>query len=379
MSSTFENKASAYFEEQLGLTLDALLAPIEASQPVGRSLRGSSAYSAIEQARRQDDPSLPMGHWEYELKRADWKKVSSLCANALASQSKDLQLAAWLLEAQINQAGFTGIAACLCLLENLSQRYWQQIYPKIDDGDLEYRSNIFRWMNDKLLIALRLVPITASGKAQEYSWSDLELARRNEQAIAAKVSKANEASADGMSSAEMNSSITNTATDAYTWLRATLSDAVYSINSLSTSLDQLFGDESPSMAAMKNLLEQILAFVEAELHKRGVRPASAAIPAAATTPEEAKLEASLPSRPADLTLSHGVIRDRADAYARLAETAEFLMRLEPHSPVPYLIRRATEWGCLNTVELYQELFLKLGGQLNIFEMLGLDAQEKACP
>ncbi|WP_258898281.1 hypothetical protein [Burkholderia glumae] len=48
------------------------------------------------------------------------------------------------------------------------------------------------------------------------------------------------------------------------------------------------------------------------------------------------------------------------------------MRQEPHSPVPYLVRRATLWGRMNTAELYQELFLRLGGQLNIFEMVGIE-------
>jgi type VI secretion system protein ImpA len=52
------------------------------------------------------------------------------------------------------------------------------------------------------------------------------------------------------------------------------------------------------------------------------------------------------------------------------------MQLEPHSPVPYLVQRASNWGQMNTAQLYQELFLDLGGQLNIFEMLGLDASSQ---
>jgi len=74
---------------------------------------------------------------------------------------------------------------------------------------------------------------------------------------------------------------------------------------------------------------------------------------------------------AERTAPGDAMRERADAYARLAETAEILMRLDPHSPVPYLVRRATEWSRLNTAELYQELFLRLGGQINIFEVLGI--------
>lgn len=69
----------------------------------------------------------------------------------------------------------------------------------------------------------------------------------------------------------------------------------------------------------------------------------------------------------------------ADAYARLAEVADYLMQQEPHSPVPYLIRRAIDWGGLNTGELHQEIFLKQNGQLNIYEMLGLQEGTESKP
>lgn len=373
MSTPFEASASAYFEEHLGLTLDALLAPVEASQPAGRALRGSSSYSAIEQARRQDDASLPLGHWEYELKRADWKNAAALCAKSLATESKDLQLAAWLLEAQIKQTGFAGIAACMNLLQNLCLRYWDNLYPKADDGDLEYRANIFRWVNDKLLTSLRQVAITATGRPVEYSWSDLELARRHEQ-IKSHQNKAPEGMQEGVSSSDINSGMAATSTAIYTAMRDILSDAVNGIEALTVTLDQLFGDDSPSMAAMGGMLKQILAAIEAELHKRGVRAATPSNEAAVAQLAVAPPTGSIAGRMTELSLPHGAIQDRADAYARLAESAEYLMRLEPHSPVPYLVRRATEWGGLNTVELYQELFLRLNGQLNIFEMLGLEAQ-----
>jgi type VI secretion system protein ImpA len=197
-----------------------------------------------------------MGSWNHELKRADWRKVDTLAVNALTAQSKDLQLVGWLLEAQIHQTGFSGIAPCITLMHALCDRYWTELHPQADGDDLEYRANVIRWINDKMLTALRLVPITVTGRGRDYCWSDWEQAHRNEQLRAA-VGSRDASSIEGVTTSEL--------------------------------------------------------------------------------------------------------------------MAGFAMRLEPHSPVPYLIRRATEWGNLNTVELYQELFLKLGGQLNIFEMLGLES------
>lgn len=374
MDTQLMQRAQEYFQDHLGISLDALTAPIDPAMPAGKSLRGSGVYNVIEQARRRDDASVPLGAWEHDLKRADWDKVSTLAGGALAHKSKDLQLAAWLLEAQIHKTGFAGIGACMLLMQILCERYWGELHPQADGGDLEYRANIFGWINAKLLPALRLVPITASGRERDYNWADWEQARRNEQLRAAAGGRDN-AAIEGPTAAELTGCIAGTATDAYIWLHHTLADALLGIDALAGTLDRLFGKEAPGLSALADLLEQIHGLVDAELRKRGVGTRSAApdtAPAAEAPPPvltgQMRDQPEPPAQPA-----FGAIRDRADAYARLAETADFLMRLEPHSPVPYLVKRATEWGRLNTGELYQELFLRLGGQLNIFEMLGLDA------
>jgi type VI secretion system protein ImpA len=49
------------------------------------------------------------------------------------------------------------------------------------------------------------------------------------------------------------------------------------------------------------------------------------------------------------------IRSRAEAYRRLAEVADYLIRTEPHSPAPYLIRRAISWGGMTLEQLLPEL------------------------
>ena len=368
MPSSLQTGVEEYFTEQFGLPLAALLAPITAQQPAGPSLRGSPLYGAIEKARRQDDPSVPLGAWEYELKRADWGQVSTLTLQAL-QQSKDLQLVAWLLEAQINQHGFSGIAPCLILLQQLCSSFWASLYPPVEDGDVEYRANIIRWMAEKLLPAIKLTALIDDGNNSTYCWAHWEQAQRNAQI---KTSAANRQSADseGVTQQELNSRVSATAVERFQLLQLNLQQALQAISELSQTLDQLFGADAPSMGSMAGLLEQILGFVDVELHKRGVRsPLNAA---ASTTADISSNAAATASSDAATTTTQAG-RTRAEAYATLAETAEFLMRLEPHSPVPYLVRRATEWGSLNTVELYQELFLRLNGQLNIFEMLGLEA------
>lgn len=394
MHNELNKKAQSYFENQLGVPWDALLTPIAPGQPAGKSVRGNGVYSAIKEARREDDPTLPQGAWTYELKRADWRKVSDIAAHAIASKSKDLQLAAWLLEAQINITGFDGIASCILLMEELCKAYWQELHPQMEDGDIEYRANILEWANEKLLPAIRLIPITACGRGNEYHWADWEQAKRNEQIKSAHGNRP-DLQLDGPILGEFATAMAGTPTEAHLALYRKLADALESIESLGNTLDQLWGEDqdqnAPSLNALAGLLEQIQALIAADLYKRGVRVSAAAGGAVGGSPGKAVGKGGTGgsgggsddgsggdgggdsgdggSDAADY--GHGPIRDRADAYARLAEAADYLMHLEPHSPSPYLVQRAVEWGNLNTAELYHEVFVKFSGQLSIFELLGI--------
>lgn len=360
-------KAQGYFQQQFGVVFEDLLSPIDPQQPAGKSMRGNGVYSAIEEARREDDPTLPQGPWTYELKRADWDKVSDIAITTLANKSKDLQLVGWLLEAQINKTGFDGIAACVLLMQVLCEQYWADLHPRFDDGDLEYRFNIIRWANDKLLPPIRLVPITAIGRdSREYNWADWERARRQEQIRASGGARA-EQPLEGVSMPEFMAALAGTSTEAHMASYRKLQDALESIDAFEQTLDKLCGEDAPTLGALAGLLEQIQALIASELHKRGVRLS----PALRDKEEAGGGEKAGDAGGGGQGGGDGPIRDRADAYARLAQAADFLMHIEPHSPAPYLVKRAIEWGNLNTAELYHELFVKFGGQLSIFEVLGL--------
>ncbi|WP_179958214.1 type VI secretion system protein TssA [Chitinimonas arctica] len=372
-------QAQQFFQRRLGIPLEELLLPIDSERPSGKSVRGNGVYTAIREARREDDASLPLGAWAYELKQADWDKVSDLAAHALVSKSKDLQLAAWLLEAQIAIAGFEAIPAGMLLMQSLCERYWDTLYPRIDEGDQEYRANILRWVNEKLLPQIRLLPISSSGRgSREYGWADYEQAKRNEQ-IRAK-GRHGQHEIEGVTVQEFQAAMSATPTEAHGAQYRLLVDALEGIEALAASLDRLWGEEAPSLNGLAGLLEQIQALTAGELYKRGVRlgatrrdekPAADIISAAAGAES-----GSGDGGGGGGAAPGGPLRNRAEAYQQLAVIADYLASLEPHSPVPYLVMRAVEWGNMNTAELYHELFLKSGGQLNVFELLGLETEQK---
>jgi type VI secretion system ImpA family protein len=67
----------------------------------------------------------------------------------------------------------------------------------------------------------------------------------------------------------------------------------------------------------------------------------------------------------------GPIRSRAEAYQRLQEAADYLLRTEPHSPTPYLVHRAVSWGHMTLVELLQELVSNEQDLRVIYALLGM--------
>src|SRR5690242_11726955 len=94
---------------RFSFNISTLLLPISEKAPSGEPLRYEGTYDRIMEARREDDASLEQGVWKRELKKADWILVNQLCLEALQKHSKDLQIAAWLLESWIHLRGFPGV------------------------------------------------------------------------------------------------------------------------------------------------------------------------------------------------------------------------------------------------------------------------------
>src|SRR5947209_17074524 len=109
----------------------ALLAPIPGDKPAGENLQYSGIYDEIREARRADD-NVTKGDWEHEPKLAEWPKVVSLSTEALTNKTKDLQIAAWMMEALVQLHGFVGARDGLKFIRGLHEQYWDRMYPQVE-------------------------------------------------------------------------------------------------------------------------------------------------------------------------------------------------------------------------------------------------------
>ena len=158
------------------IDIDAITAPIAGKNPAGENLRYSPVYDEIKEARREDD-KLDQGEWKHDIKKADWEKVITLSVDALTNKTKDLQIAAWLIESLTKTNGFEGFIVGLNIINGLLKDCWEHLYPEIEDGDLDYRSGPLEFLNEKLPFCIKQIPITDIKETPGYSWLKWEESR----------------------------------------------------------------------------------------------------------------------------------------------------------------------------------------------------------
>jgi type VI secretion system protein ImpA len=147
------------------IDIEALLQPIAGENPAGENLQYSGLHDEIREARRAED-NLSQGDWQRDVKSADWDRVVEISSDALSKRTKDLQVAAWFTEAMIQLRGFSGLRDGLKLARGLHERFWEKLYPEVEDGDLEARANSISWLDRQSASAIQAVPVTKASRAR---------------------------------------------------------------------------------------------------------------------------------------------------------------------------------------------------------------------
>src|SRR5215831_6853874 len=151
------------------LDIDAVLKPLSADKPSGVDVRDSKSFEIVKESRREED-AISQGDWKREVKVADWPKVVELSTKILTTESKDLQVAAWLVEGLVKRHGFAGLRDGLNVLKGLHERFWDSLYPVIEAGDLEFRSGRLEALNKILPLSIRAVPLIHPPGGAVYSY-----------------------------------------------------------------------------------------------------------------------------------------------------------------------------------------------------------------
>jgi type VI secretion system protein ImpA len=343
------------------LSVSDFLAPISDESPCGPWLKQDEVYKRIQIARQSDDPLLPQGDWKIDLKKPNWEEVFEIASGALQSESKDLQLAIWMLESQIHISGFRRVGPIFILIAELMSMYWDEVHPVLEDDDIEYRTNLFNWVNDKISITLSLSKFIPSGLDDIDGYSLFELNRCIRQKAPVKGKQV-----VGLTVETIRKAMDLCPLEFYQEVWIDLQDAEFGLSYLDSTFESLFKDSAPTLGNVRGVIADLAALVADHAGPLGLFDSennSNADPVF-DLKELANSEADVESN----------LSGRAQAYAMLRSAAEFLVQDDPHSPVPYLVFKAIDWGRLDTAELYRELFVENRGNLNIFDLLGVEVQ-----
>lgn len=351
--------------------LDRLTAPVSAESSCGEWLRYQGTYDQVREARREDDAGLPQGVWQSELKRADWGAVEALCAESLVHRSKDLQLAAWLLEAWIQLDGFAGAARGIELMRRLCAEFWEQMYPALG-SDLGPRLAPIQWVNEKLARRLRLLRLTrpAMESVPAYSLADWDVAMRN---------PGDGSRSETVTMARFQQSVAITSYQWFLALKRDIAESLERMQAFDELLDEKAGKLAPGLLQLRNEATSAAQLVESMLAAtRGNEPVDepqplvpAEAPLALLPPAESQTALDAPASSQE-TPTGARIRTRAEAYRLLEEIAAFLQQNDPHSPTPYLIWRAVAWGNMHFSELLPELVRDQSELSELVRLLRLD-------
>ena len=365
-------------DDTLEQLVQQLLLPLSDTEPAGRWMRYERAFTDIARQREEDNPNLPMGEWERPLVKADWRKVAQACARMLTEDSKDFQVASWLSDAWTRTNGLDGLCAGLDLIAGLAEHFWATAWPALEEDDAERRVAPFVWMNTNLPLTLRLNTLLLRPVLHREVPVTLLDWERSRIADDAKTQEG-----DQLNRRAIRDSVK--ATDA-AWLEQIdrRSDhALAVLDRLSSFLDAQLTSASPSMSKLRDAIESLRQAARSLLQEitppENVMPSqgdgklqtsSASSNAGASVTQYAEHSGPANAVPA-LSINATAIQDRQQAYAALVAIAEYLHRMEPHSPTPYLIQRAVDLGQLSLPDMIRDVSASAGSLDRFFELLGI--------
>ncbi|HME37277.1 MAG TPA: type VI secretion system protein TssA [Candidatus Sulfotelmatobacter sp.] len=332
---------------------DDLLIPIEGPNPSGANLRYDPVYDKIKEARREEDQPPP-GMTERDRKVPDNLLVIKLATDLFTKKTKDLQVAAWLTEAWLKQKGFGGLKDGLALCLGLVDKFWDTLYPELEDGDAQSRGAPLGFVAMKLDIPIKLVPVVEKAT---YGLLDYQQSRDLGYEDQAKTDEAKKKRAAAVKEGKLTPEVFDkvfeeTPKKFYAQAEQDLDACLSTLAQLSKMCDEKFGEDGPSFAPLKASVEGARHVIHGFLQKKREKEPDPVevVPtgeAAGAEGEAAAAEGGGAAVRTGVLISLDTSSeppDRVDAIRKVAEAAAFLRRREPNSPASYLMLRGLRWG-----------------------------------
>jgi type VI secretion system protein ImpA len=283
-----------------------------------------------------------------------WRTVHDLAEKALTERTKDLEIAAWLIEALVRMEGLTGLATGSALIATLVETLWDHdLYPLPDEDGIATRLAPIAGLNGAsgdgtLMQPLRKCPLFPGPDGAPVTYwqykqsEDLETitdaARRKQWQASGVVPLAELAAA------------ARQAGDAHlVYLRSAARDALAAWTRMGDLMDARAGRDAPPTGRVRDLLRAIVDIAAAY--------APPDEPVAEPESEAEEDHGATDLAPGGTTAAAAAPRPvtREDMLRELARISDYFRRTEPQSPLAYTLEEAVRRGRLTWPELLAEL------------------------
>jgi type VI secretion system protein ImpA len=364
------------------LDFASLLAPIAEGQPTGADLRAdaspSSPYYAVKDARSSARAAerQALGEEDGQVTLVDWRPVLQRGTGVLSGQSKDLEVAAYVVEALVRQHGFPGLRDGFRLVRELVEQFWDTLYPLPDEDGVETRVAPLTGLNGDDSEGTLIAPINNILLTQGVNFGPFAF-HHYQQAVAVSQIVDEEArqrriAAGAVPLENIQRAVGETPAEFFRGLVEDLTACQEEFTRLCTVLDEKCGHSSPPSSNIRSALAGCLEAVNTLARDKLAAAAAAeeAPPEAGQAASEGTVVSAATAGPAV-----GVLRTREDAFEMLLKVADYFRRTEPHTPVSYALEQAVRWGRMGLPELLTELIPDETARQQLFKQVGIKPPE----
>lgn len=377
------------------LDFDRLLAPISEDSPGGAELKEDASLSAVfyeikdarEAARTAERQMLQAAMFGDEgemesVDRPDWRKVEDSAIEALAEKSKDLWVAAWLIEAQTRRHGFAGLRDGFRLARELAERFWDGIHPRPDEDD-GYAHTVAQLtgLNGDDADGALIAPIEAiaivEGADGPLSSADYRQASELEQ-ITDPERREQRISQGAVTIQDFDRAVAQTSPEYFRELLEDIRQAEEEFAKLGEVLEPRCGKDeygypaAPPTSNIRNAMaecrERVMSIARHLLDDASAEESSS------ESEEEGGEIATVAGAKTPAT---GGSMTREDAFRALLQVADFFRRTEPHSPVSYALEQAVRWGRMSLSDLMSELISDESAREEMFRRVGIHQPDRS--
>jgi type VI secretion system protein ImpA len=313
----------------MAVDVEALLAPVSDSNPVGEDLAYDSVRLDIEQAFERSASGSSANEGD-----VDWRSVLSLIEDQ-NKRTKDIWLAVYMIRAGAKMARLDVVDRGSAFLAGLLSAYWAQVHPQIDEYGFQGRKSPLESLTriGEFLGPLKTIVLVSHPRLGQYTSNDLERFAVNGD------------SEDGYGM--FRAAVAEMPEEELAAVRAQLDSIAANLRTADRVMTENSGSETsvnflPTYDALAAIRRNLTFFMD------GSETAEPAAVADDGAPPSSPVAAA-PAR------GSGAVESREDVIRALDAIADYYRRKEPSSPVPLALRRAREWVTLDFMAVIEDI------------------------